>query len=136
MCWRGATPSIRGRQTGFSLLEILVAFTVFAIVAGTALQVVSTVLRGTEASQQRIEALAVAEGLIARVGRDISAQDGSQTGSADGGRYAWRMERQTMAEERKGVRPVNVVVRVSPSDAPGREVMLESVVLVGPGTGG
>lgn len=127
--------SFSTRQRGFSLLEILVAFTIFAIVAGTAMQLVSTVLRGTEASQQRIEALAVAEGLIARVGLDLTAQDGTQSGRADGGRYAWRMERRTMAEERRGVRPVNVVVHVSPVEAPGREVQLESVVLVGPGTG-
>ena len=61
----------RARSTaidaGFSLLEVMVAFTVFTILCGTATVAIVSALNASHSSQQRIDAANVAQSTIASV---------------------------------------------------------------------
>lgn len=62
---------------GFTLLEVLVAFTVLALVLGAAYGAMSSGLRATTRSGEALTALARAESVLARVGPEIPLQTGA-----------------------------------------------------------
>ena len=123
----------RSAERGFSLIEVLVAFVIFALVGGVALQTVSTVLRGSDAAQHRLEGMAVAKSLAARLGIDIPLDGGRTTGTDPSGEYSWEIRQTFMADEIAGVRPVHAEIRVFPKERPERVIELETAVLGGPG---
>jgi Tfp pilus assembly protein PilV len=54
------------RDAGFSLLEVMVAFTIFTILCGTATVAIVSALNAAHSSQQRIDAANVAQSIIAK----------------------------------------------------------------------
>ncbi|OOO03506.1 MAG: hypothetical protein USCGTAYLOR_00230 [Chromatiales bacterium USCg_Taylor] len=77
--WRGAR--------GFSLLEVLVAFSILAIALGVLLQIFATALRSSKLGAEYTEAVLWAESLLA--GADLeTAPPGEETGDI-AGRYQW-----------------------------------------------
>lgn len=63
-------------ERGFTLLEVLVSFVVLALVLGAAYQSFSAGTRAASRVDERLDALTVAESVLARAGRDISLSPG------------------------------------------------------------
>lgn len=55
-----------GRDVGFTLIEVLVAFAIFAIVSATAATAIYRSIRTSHLNQQRIDAAGVAQSFIAQ----------------------------------------------------------------------
>jgi len=72
---------------GFSLLEVLVAFSILAIALGVLLQIFATALRSSKLGADYTEAVLWAESLLAGVDLE-TAPPGEETG-AIAGRYQW-----------------------------------------------
>lgn len=86
----------RGRQapptgSGFTLLEVLVAFAVLAVALGIAFEVFSTGLRGSRVAQSYTTATLVAESLLDGVGIDTELSEG-ETGGVFANGYRWRVD--------------------------------------------
>lgn len=75
----------RGRQCGFSLLEVLVAFAVLALSLGVLMQVFSRAVNTTVLSAERSRAAALAEARLNAVGLDIPLALGTYTGDPEDG---------------------------------------------------
>lgn len=55
-----------GSDAGFSLLEVIVSFVIFAVVAGSATAAIVSALRASHSSQQRVDAANVAQAFVAQ----------------------------------------------------------------------
>lgn len=77
--------SARRRQSGFSLLEVLVAFAVLAVTLGVLMQVFSGAVGATHTSGGYSRAAALAESKLNAVGIDIPLELGSFTGEPEDG---------------------------------------------------
>ena len=86
------SPRRRGkREGGFTLLEILVAFTLMALIIAVLLRVFSGGLQGIGLAEDYSRATSIAESTMARVGADIELKAGSSSGEVDD-RYRWNVE--------------------------------------------
>jgi general secretion pathway protein I len=82
--------NLKTKQTGFSLLEVLVAFVVLALVLGVLMQIFSGGIRNTNRATHHQEAILLAKSKLASVGIEIPLQLGEITGSF-GKRYHWKL---------------------------------------------
>ncbi|WP_282610531.1 prepilin-type N-terminal cleavage/methylation domain-containing protein [Pelagibius sp. Alg239-R121] len=73
------------RQGGFTLLEVLVAFTIFAVTFTAVLQILSTSSRNDEIAELYGLAVSHAESLIARTGIETPLAAGESSGVLDQG---------------------------------------------------
>ncbi len=80
----------RGRSGGFTLIEVLVAFTIMAIALAALLQAFATGLRSGQAAGERARLVARAESRLASVGASIPLAPGLYDGSTEAGR--WEVE--------------------------------------------
>lgn len=78
------------RQTGFSLLEVLVAFAILALSLGVLLQIFSRAMSTTAVSGSYSRAAAMAEARLAEVGVTVPLQEGDFTGDPDDG-LSWAL---------------------------------------------
>lgn len=86
-----ALKSRQTRQRGFSLLEILVAFTILAVTLGILMRIFSQAMFVTVLSRGYDQAAALAEGQINRVGFEIPLEEGVHEGeNLDG--VAWTIQ--------------------------------------------
>lgn len=85
-----ASPTSRRAAPGFTLLEVLVAFTIMAVALVALLQAFTTGLDGTAAAEARTRLLARAENRLAAVGATIPLAPGVYSGNADG--FDWRVD--------------------------------------------
>ena len=76
-------------ERGFTLLEVLVAFTIFAIVLAAVMQIFSTGTRNAEVSRSYVLALAEAQMQLARLGIEQPLIVGEESGELDNG-MRWR----------------------------------------------
>jgi general secretion pathway protein I len=125
----------RHRQCGFSLLEVLVAFSVLALSLGVLMQTFSLSSRNIGISADYAKALALAESKLDEVG-DLIAIEEPAAGEALEGAFSWRLDSVPMASDYAGpsaVVPyrVTVVVEWGP---PGqrRNLSLETIKLEAP----
>jgi len=79
----------RVSQRGFSLLEVLVAFVILALVGTVLSQLYSSSLRNAGAAEEWSRAALVAEGQLAAATAVVPLREGSSSGSADDGRINW-----------------------------------------------
>lgn len=81
-------PLDRSRSSGFTLLEILVAFLIVALTFGALFKVFSTGLRGTTAAEEYTVAVLLAKSKLASFEIDASLNEGEQAGSFENG-FRW-----------------------------------------------
>jgi general secretion pathway protein I len=92
------------RAQGFTLLEVLVAFTMLALVMGVLLQVFSGGLRTAEVARDHAVGALLAESKLADIGIEEPLIEGERAGTFDNG-YRWhysidRYQEQDDAEEK------------------------------------
>jgi general secretion pathway protein I len=89
----------KGRDEGFTLIEVLVAFTIVTILLGAAMRLFSTGLSAAEQTRTYSEALLVAESSLDQIGAAIPLADGETTDRIDD-RFTRRIRIQRRADER------------------------------------
>jgi len=77
-------------EQGFTLIEVLVAIAVLAVVLGAIGAVVGTTVRGVRSVDRRLPLLETAQSLMASLPDRGALQPGTQTGAAGG--YRWRID--------------------------------------------
>jgi general secretion pathway protein I len=77
------------RQRGFSLLEVLVAFVILALVGTVLSQLYSASLRNAGAADEWSRAELVAQSQLAAAAAVVPLKAGSNSGSEDEGRITW-----------------------------------------------
>ena len=85
-CQRG--PRVHRRDQGFTLLELLLAFVVFALSFATALEIMSGSMRSTVQAREYTEAALTAQSVMNRAGLDIPLVAGSAA-SGQHGEFEW-----------------------------------------------
>ena len=79
------------RNRGFTLLELLLAFLVFALSFATVLQILSGSMRNTVRAREYTEAALTAQSVMEQVGVEIPIEAGIAT-EGDSGDYRWYLE--------------------------------------------
>ncbi|MFQ5466683.1 MAG: prepilin-type N-terminal cleavage/methylation domain-containing protein [Kiloniellaceae bacterium] len=121
----------RRRTGGFTLLEVVVAFTILAVAMVGLMRAFSTGLRGLDAAQVSTAAVMHARSKLEEVGIAIPIEGGEQSGEFDDG-YEWRVSMVPLEDPRTSdlaapVLPYRVQVTVT---APGgRAFSLDTVRL-------
>lgn len=77
-------------SAGFSLLEVLVAFTLFAVAMGVLMQIFSRGVNGASLASQYARATMYAESKLAAVGQEETLKEGITSGRFDDD-YAWQI---------------------------------------------
>ena len=78
------------RAGGFTLLEVLVAFTILAIALTALIQAFSQGLRASTVAEERATAVLVARSIMAEVGSSIPLEESEQSGDLEDG-LGWRL---------------------------------------------
>jgi general secretion pathway protein I len=93
---RTGPPSFASRGRGFTLLELLLAFVVFALSFATVLEILSGSMRNTVRARHYSEAALTAQSLMDQVGLEIPLQAGSFA-NGEAGEYQWEIDIQNYA---------------------------------------
>lgn len=80
----------RPQQAGFTLLEVLLAFLVFALSFSVTLEILTGAIRNTARAKQYTEAALIAQSLMDQVGLDIPLASGALY-EGEEGNYRWEM---------------------------------------------
>jgi general secretion pathway protein I len=75
---------------GFTLLELLLAFVVFALSFATVMEILSGSMRNTVRARQYTEAALTAQAVMDQVGLEIPLEEGFSTGG-ESGEYRWEI---------------------------------------------
>lgn len=78
-------------QSGFTLLEVVVAFVVLSLVLSVVFEVFSTWLSRTAALSEQSQALSLARSRLAAVGLEEAVKEGETSGDSNDRRYRWRV---------------------------------------------
>ncbi len=91
------------RQRGFTLIEVMAAFAVFALLFGVVLQVLSTSLSNTRRAGDFTQAALWAQTLLDRAGLEEMLEPGRSQGSFDD-RFSWVLEvREELVFDERGI---------------------------------
>ena len=74
---------------GFSILEVLVAFVILALVGTALFRLFSGALTNVAAAEDYSRAVLVADSVLAETAATLPLREGSQSGTADDGRISW-----------------------------------------------
>ena len=80
------------RQSGFTLIEVVTAFVLLALVLSTSFQVFSTGLTRTGDLEDYSRALAIAQSQLALGSEGDSLQEGQASGESADRRFRWTLE--------------------------------------------
>ena len=82
--------NLRSGSGGFTLLEVLLAFVIFALSFSIILEILAGSMRSTTRARTYSEAALLAQSLVDMVGIEIPLEEGSLGGEAPGG-YNWEL---------------------------------------------
>ena len=104
------------REDGFSLLEILVAFSILAISLGVLLNIFSTGLRSAIVSDEYIHAVTIAESLLSKAGIESTLEQNESHGIEED-KYSWSINIESYLDDvldvdRGRVTPYKITVTV------------------------
>jgi len=74
---------------GFSVLEVLVAFVILALVGTALFRLFSGALTNVAAAEDYSRAVLVADSVLAETAATLPLREGSQSGTTDDGRFSW-----------------------------------------------
>jgi len=131
---------MKPKQRGFSLLEVLVAFTILALSLGVLMQIFSGSLRNADISRDQAQAVVLAQSLLASAGVETPLPNGQGAGTLDN-RFHWTlvatpMQLEALAGETSALTPQSslelweVSARVTwggGNDAPERDFTLTTL---------
>lgn len=83
-----AIPQRHGR--GFTLLEVLLAFVVFALSFAIVLEILGGSMRSSVRSREFTQAALIGQSVMDLVGSEIPVQEGAYSGDSPGG-YRWQL---------------------------------------------
>lgn len=78
-------------QSGFTLLEVVVAFVVLSLVLTVIFEIFSTWLSRTASLSEQSQALAIAQSRLAAVGLEEAVKEGEAAGESEDRRFRWRL---------------------------------------------
>ena len=78
-------------ERGFTLLEVLIAFTIAALSFTALAQIFSNALRATERAGGITHATLVAQNKLAQVGTTFPLEDNTHAGDEQNGAYRWQL---------------------------------------------
>jgi general secretion pathway protein I len=84
-------PSLAPAQRGFTLLELLLAFVVFALSFAVVLEILSGSMRNTVRARHYSEAAMTAQSIMDQVGLEIPLEQGTSL-SGESGSYRWELD--------------------------------------------
>jgi general secretion pathway protein I len=125
------------KQKGFSLLEILIAFTILALSLGILLKIFSAGVNTAVVAEDYTAAVQIAESLMAKTGVETSLQAGQDSG-LENEKYHWLVEVSPFAFNPENVDAtaitavlfkVKVIVSWGDDNADGRQVELTTLKL-------
>ena len=117
------------RQRGFTLLEVLIAFLVFAMAFGAVLQVFSGSLRNASLAGDYSIAVGHAESLLARAGVETALAAGERSGNLENG-MRWHLETRPDGPQSNSLATYRLEVTVSwERDGKSRSVHLTTLRL-------
>jgi general secretion pathway protein I len=120
----------RAGDPGFTLLEVLVALVIFALLFGVLAQIFQTGLRQSAVAEQASAATLLARSQLARVGVEVPLVEGELEGeSADGLRWHTVIEVAQAPSEEQALVPYLVAVSVAWGARPGEQVTLTTLRL-------
>lgn len=85
------TPRLVNKQQGFSLLEILIAFSILALSLGILLKIFSAGVNTAVVAEDYTAAVQIAESLMAKTGVETPLQNGQDSG-LENDKYHWLVE--------------------------------------------
>lgn len=94
-------------QGGFTLLEVLLAFVVFALSFTVVLEILSGSMRNTVRAREYTEVALIAQSVLDQVGFDIPLEAGSRT-AAEEGDYRWEVQVYAFAGEENNARSLEL----------------------------
>ncbi|MFT3755853.1 MAG: prepilin-type N-terminal cleavage/methylation domain-containing protein [Pseudoxanthomonas sp.] len=89
---RSAMPSRRSSQSGFTLLEVIVAFALLALALSLLLGALSGATRQVRGAEDAGRAALHAQSLLAQAGVGVALRPGVTEGEWEGGRYRWQLQ--------------------------------------------
>ncbi len=135
--------SAKGKQTGFTLIEIIIAFAVLALALTLLLGTLSGSARQVRDSADAGRAALHAQSLLAQTGVGEVLQPGARDGEFDDGKYRWTMQisdytdplrpRQDALQNPGAPHLLRLALTVQWGDGgPGRQLSLETLRLATP----
>lgn len=123
--------SVKNREKGFSLLEILVAFSILAISLGILLKIFSSGINTAMIAEEYTVATQIAESLMAKTGIEDPLEVGEDSGT-EVEKYHWRVSIENSPnpaddEDAAGLLAVRVIVQWGDDDRSRRAVELNTV---------
>ena len=85
-------PSNRGKRNvaGFTLLEVMLAFVIFALSFATVLEIMTASMRSVRRASDDTQVALLAQSVMAQVGTEIPIEEGQFSGTGMD-RYQWRL---------------------------------------------
>ena len=82
---------IRRRSRGFTLLEVMLAFVIFALSFATVLEIMAGSMRSVGRASEDTEVALLAQSLMDSVGTEVPIEEGQYSGTGMD-RYNWKMD--------------------------------------------
>jgi general secretion pathway protein I len=118
------------RESGFTLLEVLVALVIFALAFGVLAQIIQTGLRQSTVAESTAAATSLARSQLARIGVELPLEVGETEGETeDGMRWQTGIQLAEPPDEDLGIASYEVQVTVSWGPGAAEQVTLTTLRL-------